>query len=473
MSVLKFTSPANFSTAIRDLEGSFGVSTFANKYVYTSIDGNVVTVTGTGFTYDSNQHLVGGTVTAVSMKQGTVTLLSWTGLSYSAADYTQFAFGYVSNAPAVAPDTYSLETTMLSGNDVLYGGLGNGDLYGRDGNDILYGGDGGDWLYGGAGKDRYFGDAGSDFVSFWDGAHGVKIDLRLASGQVRDDGFGNIETATNVEGWHGSDFFDDTMIGGNEAVTFYGNGGDDSLTGGDGNDTIWGGDGIDVVTGGAGVNVLYMWVPATGHGVAVDLRKASGQVLDDGFGHIETVVGFRDVLGGAFNDSITGSDDSNWLYGDLGNDRISGGGGDDTVEGNGGNDTLSGGAGVDGLWGGLGRNLLTGGADADYFYFVDHITDPTGLRQTVTDFVHGLDHIILDSDLGGFSSLGTIAEPQFRAGAGFTTATTAEQRLIYNTTTGLLYLDIDGLGGAAAVQIGLFSNKAALTAQDFQIDLLA
>lgn len=465
MSVQKYIAPVNFDVALRDLEGSYSISAFTNKYVYTSINGNIVTVTGTNLTYDANQHLTGGTITGVAMKQGSVTLLSWTGLSYSASDYNAYAFGFSGSLA----DTYALEVTMLSGNDVLYGGVGDGDLYGRAGNDVIYGGEGNDWLYGGDGKDRYYGDAGEDYVSFWDGAHGVKIDLRLTSGQVRDDGFGNIETATSVEGWHGSDF-GDTMIGGSAGVTFYGGGGSDSLTGGSGNDTIWGGEGIDVLSGGTGFNVLYMWMPTTGHGVNVNLGKVSGQVLDDGFGNVETVNGFQDIWGSRFNDTLTGSSDSNLIWADTGNDRVYGGGGADWLYGDGGNDTLYGGAGVDELWGEEGRNILTGGADADYFYFTDHNAEPAGQRQTVTDFVHGVDHIELDLDFGGFTAAGGVTAAQFRSGAGFTTAATATQRLIYDTTTGILYLDADGVGGARAVQLAVFSNHATVTATDFHLD---
>jgi Ca2+-binding RTX toxin-like protein len=114
-----------------------------------------------------------------------------------------------------------------------------------------------------------------------------------------------------------------------------------------------------------------------------------------------------------------------------------------------------------------------GGADADTFYFADHISDAGNLRQTVTDFVSGVDHIVLDSDLGGFNALGAVTDLQFRSGAGFTSAVTAEQRLIYNTNTSVLYLDVDGLGGVAAVQIAVFTNHAVLAASDIMIDYLA
>jgi serralysin len=471
MSVLKFTGFNGLSSAVSNLEGLYNAGTFADRYVYVAKNGHSVTVTGTNLTYDPAGFLIGGTVTSITESVNGTNLLSWTGLSLSASDFSKYAFGHINNAPTIAPNTYMLEVIALSGNDAVYGGAGDGDIYGRAGNDIIYGGTGNDWLYGNQGKDRYYGGTGYDYTSFWDAQHGVTIDLRLTSSQIRDDGFGYIETATDVEGWDGSDF-GDSMIAGSAAVTFYGGRGNDTLTGGDGNDTIWGGEGKDVLFGGSGRNVLYMWVPTSGHGVKVDLSRSSGQVLDDGFGNVETVTGFQRLWGGIYNDTLTGSSGDNSIWADVGNDRVYGGGGDDTLSGSGGNDTLSGGAGIDDLWGDAGRNVLTGGADADYFYFTDHNAEPAGQRQTVTDFVHGVDHIQLDLDFGGFTAVGAVTAAQFHAGAGATTATTAAQRLIYDTTTGTLYLDVDGLGGARAVQLAVFSNHVTLTATDFYLDYL-
>jgi Ca2+-binding RTX toxin-like protein len=465
MAIVKFVSNGGFS----DFAGGTVVTSLETKYVYTSTSGKTITLFGTDFSYDPNGVLFSGTVTSVRMTTGSTVNLTVSGLSFSALEFSELALGLVSGLPTIAPDTHALEISMLSGIDTLYDGAGNADMYGREGNDVLRAGDGQDWLYGGQGVDRYFGDAGYDFVSFWDGAHGVKIDLTRISGQVRDDGFGNIETAAGVEGWDGSDF-GDIMLGGETAVTFYGQNGNDSLTGGAGDDSIWGGDGLDTLQGGAGSNTLDLWVNDSGHAVSVDLRKVTGQILDDGYGNTETATGFQAIWGSKYNDRMIGNSGGNLFMSGDGADNLSGLGGNDTLYGGAGIDTIYGGTGSDHLHGKEGSNILVGGADADYFYFADHISDIGGLRQTVTDFVHGVDHIVLDSDMGGFNALGAVAASQFRAGAGFTTAITADQRLIYNTTNGLLYLDVDGLGGTAAVQIGHFKNLPTLTAADFQIE---
>jgi Ca2+-binding RTX toxin-like protein len=47
-----------------------------------------------------------------------------------------------------------------------------------------------------------------------------------------------------------------------------------------------------------------------------------------------------------------------------------------------------------------------------------------------------------------------------------TSATTASQRFIYNKTTGALFFDADGLGGAAQVQLATLNPGLTLTKAD-------
>ena len=61
---------------------------------------------------------------------------------------------------------------------------------------------------------------------------------------------------------------------------------------------------------------------------------------------------------------------------------------------------------------------------------------------------------------------GNLGSAQFIKG---TTATTADQRIVYDSNTGKLYYDADGSGSGNAVQIALIGNKAALGATDFII----
>jgi Ca2+-binding RTX toxin-like protein len=45
-------------------------------------------------------------------------------------------------------------------------------------------------------------------------------------------------------------------------------------------------------------------------------------------------------------------------------------------------------------------------------------------------------------------------------------ATTSSHRMIYNPSTGSLFYDQDGMGGAPQVLIAKFTNRAALTRAD-------
>lgn len=446
------------------------ISGTATKFVYVSATNETVTLTGTGFHYDVAGILTAGAITGISSKSGGVNHITWTGLGYSATDFSLYAFGLISgNKTQIAADFLEMASGLKAGADKIYDTASSHDVYGEAGNDTIYGGGGNDWLYGGRGQDRYYGGAGTDYVAFRDAMAVVSVDLRLTSNQIKNDGFGNVETAVGVENWSGGDN-GNKMIADNTSVTFYGGDGVDTLTGGAGHDTIWGGDGVDRLSGGGNYDVLYMWVSdQVAHGVSVDLRKTAGQVLNDGYGNVETVLGFEDIWGSAYSDRLIGGAGSNYIWADAGADTIFGDGGNDTLVGSAGNDSLYGGGGNDVLWGDSGRNLLSGGAGADVFKFNDHLGDTANLRQTVTDFQHGIDRIDLDTDLGGFTGEGALSNAQFRSGAGFTSAVTADQRIIYNTTSGVLYLDIDGAGGKAAVQIGLFSNHAALAASDFWV----
>jgi Ca2+-binding RTX toxin-like protein len=80
-----------------------------------------------------------------------------------------------------------------------------------------------------------------------------------------------------------------------------------------------------------------------------------------------TLASIERAVGGAYNDSITGSADDNELFGRGGNDTLAGGIGNDTLWGGVGDDTLAGGAGNDVLAGSFGNDtyLFGSGDGAD------------------------------------------------------------------------------------------------------------
>ena len=108
------------------------------------------------------------------------------------------------------------------------------------------------------------------------------------------------------------------------------------------------------------------------------------------------------------------------------------------------------------------------------FLFVDLLADlPTGVegRKRILDFSVVDDLIALDNDI--FTAFVTqnvaLDASAFRSGAGVVSAADADDRIAYNTSTGRLYYDADGAGGAASVQFALLNGAPALSAGDFLI----
>ncbi|MEJ6484834.1 M10 family metallopeptidase C-terminal domain-containing protein [Nostoc punctiforme UO1] len=105
------------------------------------------------------------------------------------------------------------------------------------------------------------------------------------------------------------------------------------------------------------------------------------------------------------NDSLTGNNCANKIYGSLGNDLLKGRRGDDILEGGQGNDRLYGDEGNDKLHGGLGNDLLIGGTGNDVLVggdgndkFVFERCDSLlkGEFDIIQDFQVGIDKILFD-----------------------------------------------------------------------------
>lgn len=283
------------------------------------------------------------------------------------------------------------------GNDILNGGDGDdflkgdgGDAYtGPSGSDTLNGGAGNDVLRGGAGVDSFNGGADNDRVSFFSRAATAGVTANLATGAIANDGFGNAETMTLVEGLGGGTAFVDTFTGNGAANLIIGGigdiinaaGGDDTfeldgapntLNGGVGADTIVSFNDTALVADGADADTLADIVTAL-HGVIVDLSLNA--ILDDGYGNVGTLISIENLGGGKLADDLIGSNAVNVLSGLAGNDNIEGRGGGDTLDGGDGddflkgdgNDSYNGPSGNDILLGGLGDDVLRGGAGIDSF----------------------------------------------------------------------------------------------------------
>ncbi|MBL4626540.1 MAG: Hint domain-containing protein [Roseicyclus sp.] len=193
------------------------------------------------------------------------------------------------------------EIDGAGGDDTIRGGTGDDTIAGSDGTNVLEGGSGDDVFVGGDGADSFQGNQGQDNLDYSDSGAAVNVDLStgaLSGGDAEND-----TIAGGIDGVIGSEF-DDTLTGFNHSGStpadtftneFFGEGGNDTISGMGGDDLLDGGADDDVVDGGAG------------------------------------------------DDTVTGG---------TGNDDLMGGDGDDTVEGGAGSDTLDGGDGVDLLSGG-------------------------------------------------------------------------------------------------------------------------
>ncbi|MDX2308139.1 MAG: calcium-binding protein [Hyphomicrobium sp.] len=438
-------------------------------------------IIGSGFTYNAEGEPRTGSITTVRWFISSVLALEITGISTTVA--SALANGF---SPAVfgASDTFfghsgnddidlfggNDRAESYGGNDYMDGGSGNDTLTGGAGNDTLIGGSSGDRMTGGAGNDLFRVDVVTDVVL--DAAGGGTTDTIQASGSYVVLDFQEIEVietvnavltaAINLTG----NGFSQKIVGNAGANVLKGGGGNDSIIGGAGNDSLDGGTGRDTLTGGAG-NDTYVVNQATDVVVEFAGSSTADRVVASNTNYtlaagvevefLSTIIGLtdpRNLTGNEFGNTITGNWGANYLSGMAGNDSLSGTLGTDTLVGGLGNDTLAGGVG-----------------SADFFVFssslgaanVDRITDYDPVQDTMR---------LENTGAGLFNALssGALAPSAFGSGAGLTAATTAQERIVYNTTTGDVYYDSDGVGGAAAVKFATLTTlPAGVSAADFVV----
>jgi serralysin len=405
---------------------------------------------------------------------------------------------------------HAATASVVSGNDTLTGSLGDDTLAGQAGDDNLSGGDGNDDLFGGSGNDMLDGGLGTDTAWYNDAVSAVTVDLRKTWAQ--DTGGAGTDTLTNMESLVGSQYDDhlygddnyNVIHGGAGADTIYGFGSNDYLYGEDGSDTIYGGDGDDtiyadvsnysawsdntlfggtgndfivgwlgndslngndgddiisdaggndVIAGGPGIDTLQYFSATAGVTVNLSITTAQNTV---GAG-TDTITGIENLTGGFYADTLTGNGISNTLNGSYGNDKLFGGAGNDTLLGGYDNDVLA---------GGTGNDILTGDVGNDRFRFDTALNAVNNVDQ-ITDFTVSDDTIQIDDDVfTAAGPVGTLAGDAFFIG---TAAGDANDRIIYDSTTGNLYYDSDGTGAAAQILFAHVSAGLALTNADFQV----
>jgi len=414
-----------------------------------------------------------------------------------------------------------------SGNALANAITGNGaanSLTGADGNDTLDGGAGNDTMTGGLGNDTYVVDSAFDLVV--EAAAGGTDTVNSAVTTTLGAELENLVLTGTAANGTGNAVAN--VITGNAANNVLsGLAGNDTLDGGDGNDTLNGGASNDRLVGGAGLDVFQFNTALAADNVDAVADFATGDVLQldraifsalsagttltaaeflsgagvaaatngqqlilhdtttgalrydsDGNGAAAAVL-FANLNVGApltaaaialtgTAPAINGTINADNLLGTAANDTINGLAGNDTINGAAGNDAINGGAGNDDLNGGTGVDALTGGTGADTFRF--DANGPANSDQ-ITDFnIAEGDRIALAASV--FTDIGNagagLTAAQFLAGPGVVSATSRAQRILFNTTTGALFWDVDGSrNNNAPIQFATVNPVAALTNTQF------
>jgi Ca2+-binding RTX toxin-like protein len=220
------------------------------------------------------------------------------------------------------------------------------------------------------------GNSGWDTVIYTNSTSGVEVDLNKT---VQHGGYAEGDELYRIENVTGSQF-GDALIG-NAGVNYlsgqggddkiYAGGGDDRVFGGDGNDSlfgeadndiIFGDNGADTIDGGSGRDTVDY--SASTAGVEVNLNQTT---QSGGFAQGDRLYSIENVTGSQYTDALVGDAGDNVLDGQGGNDKIYAGDGSDTVRGGDGNDFLAGEGGNDTIEGGAGNDTMRGGAGADRF----------------------------------------------------------------------------------------------------------
>ncbi len=287
---------------------------------------------------------------------------------------------------------------------VVHGGAGNDTIVGSYGDDELYGDAGADSLDGGIGEDILVGDAADKGFVGGGGVDLLRVDGFAGTLRATPDSItisGNKFTAAkgtflgiaalDITGSNGADTIDLDAFP-SHSVVVRGLGGNDTIRvnarrgfadGGDGNDSIAnvfadvsenysliGGPGKDALRTSAGSSVLD-----GGDGDdLLDGRGVAPNYLSVGFSAYD--------VGG--NNTIYGSDFSDFLSAGIGDDVIDGGPGSDYLIGGGGRDSLVGGGGDDTFFADGDDLRIGGGKGIDTVYFEGGHASAKATNTTIT-----------------------------------------------------------------------------------------
>ncbi len=299
----------------------------------------------------------------------------------------------------------------------------------------------------------------------WNGDNVYEVSVVASDGQLTDArslGIGVLDTVGNViRGTSGADRIDGRHALGGKTATdeedrIDGRKGRDDIRGGDGNDTISGGKGDDRLRGNGGDDML---------------RGGKGDDKING-GAGQDTVDYSDATD-PVSVSLAGSHNARVRIGGITEDKVKnveniiGGKRADVLIGDSEDNLLAGNRGKDVLAGRLGADTLSGGRGRDQFIF--DIRPEAGSADLITDFKHNADLIVLED--GMFRMIGSkLNKRELYAHDGAEAAHDRNDRVIYDTSTGELYYDADGIrGGYDPVHFATLAGAPAIDAGDFLI----
>ncbi|KMK63980.1 calcium-binding protein [Puniceibacterium sp. IMCC21224] len=321
--------------------------------------GVLTTLTGTGFALQNGEP-AGGTITSMTIREGTNTLATFSNIAWSLVAFEQAAVA------ATEDDNFApLGALMSSSGNIIIDASGATDpfemddfeyfsqflttsviLTGTGGDDELIGGNNADTINPGAndGYDRIHGTQGNDTIVFGgaDSNSYYEIEYDRVAGPLTvtaDTGAGSVSVV-------GAGFTDTYQ---NAAAALTAPDGGLGIVGSRGNDafnittalgtwiTIGGGAGRDVynLTLNESMRLFFNWDGVNGANQGLVMNLATGVVSNDGLGFTDQI----NVSGPArleiratdFADRLTGSDRDESFITERGNDTVDGGGGFDRV----------------------------------------------------------------------------------------------------------------------------------------------
>jgi Ca2+-binding RTX toxin-like protein len=331
-----------------------------------------------------------------------------------------YALGGDSEIELLSVNSHVATTAInLTGNyfsQTLVGNAGNNVLHGAGGTDMLYGMGGNDIFYTDVATTKVFEAAGGGTDALY-----TSVSYTLGAGQEIETLSTNSYAATS-------------------ALSLTGNALNQTVAGNAGNNVLHGGGGTDVLIGYGGNDIYYTDVATT------SVQEGAGDGNDQLYTSVSYTLGSAEVELLSTNShaatsaiNLTGNNIANTIFGNAGNNVLDGKGGNDALVGFGGNDTFA-------FTSALGANNV----------------------DAVHNFELGGDKFALDDAIFTGLGLGALSANAFHTGAG---AHDADDRIIYNASTGQLFFDADGNGAGAAVQFATVSvtGAGALSASDFMV----